>query len=98
MATPTTTIATAAKPKQRRELKLEKGLQEGALLTQLEEYYKKVKKPVAPRVTISESMAGVIQHFYIGPNEGGPKALKTINEIAWQYTGLKDLPEARYWL
>ena len=37
----------------------------------------------------------MIQHFYIGPNEGGPKASKTIKEIARQYTGLKDVPEAR---
>ena len=47
VAMPTTTVAMAAKLKQRQEFKLEKGLQEGALLTQLEEYYKKVKKPVA---------------------------------------------------
>ena len=36
----------------------------------------------------------MIQHFYIGPNEGSPKALKTIKEIARQYTGLKYVPEA----
>ena len=87
---PTTTVPTATKPKQRQEFKLVTGLQEGALLTQLQEYYKNVMKPVAPRVTISESTAGVIQHFYIGLNEGGPKALKITKEIAQQCTGLKD--------
>ena len=79
---PTTTIAIATKPKLRHEFKLETELQEGALLTQLQEYYKRVNKPMAPSVTLSESIAGVIQNFYIGPNEGGPKALKMIKEIA----------------
>ena len=43
--------------------KLDTNLKEGSLLSQLQEVYKKVKKPVAPRIVISKSMAGVI-NFY----------------------------------
>ena len=91
--TPTTTakaVETNATPKPRRVFKLATGLQEGKLLTELQEVYKKVKKPVAPRVVISESMAGVITHYY-----AGVKHLKTIRDISREYTGLADVTAAK---
>lgn len=96
--TTTTTVAAAtvtAKPKARREFKLDTSLHEGALLTELKDLYKDKKKPVAERITLSESMVGVIQHFYEGPAEGGPKPLKAIKELSRQYTGIKDVLQAR---
>ena len=101
--TPTTTntstagasVGAPARTKTRREFKLESGLHEGALLTELQKVYKNVKKAVTPRIRISESMAGVLQHFYEGPSGGGPKPLKTIKEISREYTGLLDVPDAR---
>ena len=74
----------------KRTFKLDKNLKDGSLLSQLQEVYKKVKNPVAPRIVISESMAGAINFYY-----QGPKFLKTIREISREYTGLADVPGAR---
>ena len=77
--TTTTSMPTTLKPILR-EYKLNTGLHEGALWTQLQEDYKKLKKPVAARITISESTASIIHHYYVC-GEGGLKPLKTIREI-----------------
>ena len=65
------TVVAPIKMKAYSEFKLESGLHEGALLTELQEVYKKVKKAVTPRILISESMVGVLQHFYEEPTGGG---------------------------
>ena len=59
-------------------------LQEGALLTELHDVFKKVKKPVGVRCAITTP-----------PEEVGPKRLKTIREISKQYTGLIDMLAAQ---
>lgn len=87
----------SAKVKQpkRRDFILDTDLQEGALLSEIQLLYQERRKPVVNRVTISENMAGVINHYYLGPEKGGPKPLKCIREFARKYTGLADVPEAR---
>ena len=47
------------------------------------------------RITVSENIAGMVSHYYLPPEEGGPKRLKTIKEISRQYPGLIDVPAAR---
>ena len=75
--------------KTRRLFKLDTNLQEGSLLTHLQEVYNKEKKPVVPRIAFSESMAGTINYYQ------GPKYLKTIREVAREYRGLADVLGAR---
>ena len=63
---------------------------------ELHDVFKKVKKPVAARITVSENIVGLVSHYYSTPvEEGGPKRLKTITEITQQYAGLIDVPAAR---
>ena len=88
------TVVAPIKTKTHREFNLESGLHEGALLTELQEVYKKVMKAVTLRIRIRESMVGVLQNFYEEPSGGGPKPLKTIKEISREYTGLLDVPGA----
>ena len=83
-------LAAPVTAKPRRVFTLAAGLQEGKLLTELQEVYKKVKKPVAPKILISESMAGVISHYY-----SEIKHLKIIKDISRQYTGLADIDAAQ---
>ena len=48
-----------------------------------------------PRITVSETMAGMIYHYYGGPMMGAPKHLITIRDVSRYYTGLVDMPGAR---
>ena len=60
-----TEITIADKTKQkRREFVLDTDLQEGALLTELHNMFKKVKKPIAARITVSENIVGLVNHYY----------------------------------
>ena len=88
------TTGTATK-KHKQGYRLAEGMREGAAMTELTEIYKSVKKPVTEHSEMSEMMAGMVNHYYGGPNVGAPKHLKTIKDITRRYTGLADVPGAR---
>lgn len=74
----------------RQVFRLSDELREGTLQNELQELYKKMKKPVSDRIQLDESLAGAIAHFY-----AYTKPKKALNDIARQYTGIKTVPEAR---
>ena len=70
---------------------MDNNLKEWSILSHMQEVYKKVKKPVTPRIVISESMAGAINLYY-----QGSKFLQSMQEIVKQKnTGLADVLCAR---
>lgn len=83
-------VGGVADPTVRQVFTLSDDLREGTLQNELQELYKKIKKPVKQRIDLDESLAGAISHFY-----AYTKTKKAINEIARQYTGIKTIPEAR---
>ena len=82
--------ATTGLAERRRVFKLADNLCEGSLHTELQELYKKIRKPVKERIHLDENLAGAMAHFYLYA-----KPKKAINELARQYTGVLMVPESR---
>ena len=80
--------SSAESPKTRRTFKLSENLKEGTLHTELQELFKKMRKPVKERIQIDDNLAGALTHYY-----AYTKTRNAINEISRQYTGIKSVPE-----
>ena len=73
-----------------RDFSFSPNLLEGTLQTELQELYKKIRKPVKYGIDLDDNLSGAIAHYYTYT-----KTKKAINEVAHQYTGIKTVPKAR---
>ena len=83
-------VSSALPLSKRKMFVLSDNLREDTLQSELQELYKKMRKPVKERIDLDDNLAGAIAHYYMYT-----KIKKAINEIARQYTGIKTVPEAR---
>lgn len=89
-ATADKTSATAAPGRLRPVYTLSENLREGVMHAELREIYKKIRKPTNARIEVDNDLAGAIAHYY-----AFSKPKKALNDLARQYTGIKNIPEAR---
>ena len=75
-------------PKTRQVFTLSENLHEGTLHNELQEFFKKMRKPVKNWIQIDDNLVGAITHCY-----AYTKTKKAINDIVRQYTGIKSVPE-----
>ena len=74
----------------RKVFTLSDGLCEGTLRNELQEVYKKMRKPTQQRIEVDENLAGALAYYY-----SFTKPKKALNDIARLYTGIKTVPEVR---